>query len=39
MEQLYAESRGGKLPDNHEFRRRQAPILHAMSLEEIVANA
>jgi alkanesulfonate monooxygenase SsuD/methylene tetrahydromethanopterin reductase-like flavin-dependent oxidoreductase (luciferase family) len=31
-------TRGGKLPDSYDFWRRQAPILHAMSFDEIVAN-
>ena len=31
-------TRGGKLPDSYDFWRRQAPMLHAMSFEEIVAN-
>ena len=31
-------TRGGKLPDSYGFWRRQAPMLHAMSFEEIVAN-
>jgi alkanesulfonate monooxygenase SsuD/methylene tetrahydromethanopterin reductase-like flavin-dependent oxidoreductase (luciferase family) len=31
-------TRGGKLPDSYNFWRRQAPMLHAMSFEEIVAN-
>ena len=31
-------SRGGKLPDSYDFWRRQAPMLHAMSFEQIVAN-
>ncbi len=29
---------GGKLPDSYDFWRRQAPMLHAMSFDEIVAN-
>jgi alkanesulfonate monooxygenase SsuD/methylene tetrahydromethanopterin reductase-like flavin-dependent oxidoreductase (luciferase family) len=29
---------GGKLPDSYDFWRRQAPMLRAMSFEEIVAN-
>ena len=29
---------GGRLPDSYDFWRRQAPMLHAMSFEEIVAN-
>jgi len=31
-------TRGGKLPDSYDFWRRQAPMLHAMSFKEIVAN-
>jgi alkanesulfonate monooxygenase SsuD/methylene tetrahydromethanopterin reductase-like flavin-dependent oxidoreductase (luciferase family) len=31
-------TRGGQLPDSYDFWRRQAPMLHAMSFEEIVAN-
>ncbi|MBV8122277.1 MAG: LLM class flavin-dependent oxidoreductase [Alphaproteobacteria bacterium] len=31
-------TRGGWLPDSYDFWRRQAPMLHAMSFEEIVAN-
>jgi alkanesulfonate monooxygenase SsuD/methylene tetrahydromethanopterin reductase-like flavin-dependent oxidoreductase (luciferase family) len=31
-------TRGGKLPDSYDFWRRQAPMLHAMSFEEIVAS-
>jgi alkanesulfonate monooxygenase SsuD/methylene tetrahydromethanopterin reductase-like flavin-dependent oxidoreductase (luciferase family) len=31
-------TRGGKLPDSYDFWRRQAPMLHAMTLEEILAN-
>ena len=31
-------SRGGRLPDSYDFWRRQAPMLHRMSYEEIVAN-
>lgn len=31
-------TRGGKLPDSYDFWRRQAPMLHAMSFEQIVAN-
>jgi alkanesulfonate monooxygenase SsuD/methylene tetrahydromethanopterin reductase-like flavin-dependent oxidoreductase (luciferase family) len=31
-------TRGGKLPDSYDFWRRQAPMLHRMSFEEIVAN-
>jgi alkanesulfonate monooxygenase SsuD/methylene tetrahydromethanopterin reductase-like flavin-dependent oxidoreductase (luciferase family) len=31
-------TRGGNLPDSYDFWRRQAPMLHAMSFEEIVAN-
>ena len=30
-------TRGGKLPDSYDFWRRQAPMLHAMSFEEILA--
>src|ERR1700756_4226198 len=29
---------GGTLPDSYDFCRRQAPMLHAMSFDEIVAN-
>jgi alkanesulfonate monooxygenase SsuD/methylene tetrahydromethanopterin reductase-like flavin-dependent oxidoreductase (luciferase family) len=29
---------GGRLPDSYDFWRRQAPMLHAMSFEEIIAN-
>ena len=29
---------GGSLPDSYDFWRRQAPMLHAMSFDEIVAN-
>jgi alkanesulfonate monooxygenase SsuD/methylene tetrahydromethanopterin reductase-like flavin-dependent oxidoreductase (luciferase family) len=31
-------TRGGRLPDSYDFWRRQAPLLHAMSFDEIVAN-
>jgi alkanesulfonate monooxygenase SsuD/methylene tetrahydromethanopterin reductase-like flavin-dependent oxidoreductase (luciferase family) len=31
-------TRSGKLPDSYDFWRRQAPMLHAMSFDEIVAN-
>jgi alkanesulfonate monooxygenase SsuD/methylene tetrahydromethanopterin reductase-like flavin-dependent oxidoreductase (luciferase family) len=31
-------TRGGKLPASYDFWRRQAPMLHAMSFDEIVAN-
>jgi alkanesulfonate monooxygenase SsuD/methylene tetrahydromethanopterin reductase-like flavin-dependent oxidoreductase (luciferase family) len=31
-------TRGGMLPDSYDFWRRQAPLLHAMSLEEIIAH-
>jgi len=31
-------ARSGKLPDSYDFWRRQAPMLHAMDFEEIVAN-
>jgi alkanesulfonate monooxygenase SsuD/methylene tetrahydromethanopterin reductase-like flavin-dependent oxidoreductase (luciferase family) len=31
-------TRGGSLPDSYDFWRRQAPMLHAMSFDEIVAN-
>jgi alkanesulfonate monooxygenase SsuD/methylene tetrahydromethanopterin reductase-like flavin-dependent oxidoreductase (luciferase family) len=31
-------TRDGKLPDSYDFWRRQAPMLHAMSFEEIFAN-
>lgn len=31
-------TRGGKLPDSYDFWRRQAPMLHAMSFDEILAN-
>ena len=31
-------TRGGNLPDSYDFWRRQAPMLHAMSFDEIVAN-
>ena len=31
-------TRGGRLPDSYDFWRRQAPMLHAMSFEEILAN-
>jgi alkanesulfonate monooxygenase SsuD/methylene tetrahydromethanopterin reductase-like flavin-dependent oxidoreductase (luciferase family) len=30
-------TRGGKLPDSYDFWRRQAPMLHAMNFDEIVA--
>jgi alkanesulfonate monooxygenase SsuD/methylene tetrahydromethanopterin reductase-like flavin-dependent oxidoreductase (luciferase family) len=30
-------TRGGKLPESYDFWRRQAPMLHAMSFDEIVA--
>ncbi len=30
-------TRGGELPDSYDFWRRQAPMLHAMSFDEIVA--
>jgi len=29
---------GGRMPDSYDFWRRQAPMLHAMSFDEIVAN-
>ena len=31
-------TRDGQLPDSYDFWRRQAPMLHAMSFEEILAN-
>jgi alkanesulfonate monooxygenase SsuD/methylene tetrahydromethanopterin reductase-like flavin-dependent oxidoreductase (luciferase family) len=31
-------TRGGQLPDSYDFWRRQAPMLHAMSFDEIVAH-
>ena len=31
-------TRGGRLPDSYDFWRRQAPMLHAMDFEQIVAN-
>jgi len=31
-------TRSGQLPDSYDFWRRQAPMLHAMSFDEIVAN-
>ena len=31
-------TRSGQLPASYDFWRRQAPMLHAMSFEEIVAN-
>ena len=31
-------TRGGRLPDSYDFWRRQAPMLHAMSFDEIAAN-
>jgi len=31
-------TRGGRLPDSYDFWRRQAPMLHAMSFDELVAN-
>jgi alkanesulfonate monooxygenase SsuD/methylene tetrahydromethanopterin reductase-like flavin-dependent oxidoreductase (luciferase family) len=31
-------TQGGRLPDSYDFWRRQAPMLHAMSFEEIVAH-
>jgi alkanesulfonate monooxygenase SsuD/methylene tetrahydromethanopterin reductase-like flavin-dependent oxidoreductase (luciferase family) len=31
-------TRGGQLPDSYDFWRRQAPMLHRMSFDEIVAN-
>lgn len=31
-------TRGGRLPDSYDFWRRQAPMLHAMSFDQIVAN-
>src|SRR6516164_11524648 len=31
-------TRGGKLPDSYDFWRNQAPMLHAMNFDEIVAN-
>lgn len=30
---------GGRLPDSYDFWRKQAPMLHAMSFDEIVANS
>ncbi len=32
-------TRGGRLPDSYDFWRKQAPMLHAMSFDEIVANS
>jgi alkanesulfonate monooxygenase SsuD/methylene tetrahydromethanopterin reductase-like flavin-dependent oxidoreductase (luciferase family) len=31
-------TRGGQLPDSYDFWRRQAPMLHAMNFDEIIAN-
>src|SRR5246500_4050466 len=31
-------TRGGRLPDSYDFWRHQAPMLHAMSFDEIVGN-
>ena len=31
-------TRGGQLPDSYDFWRRQAPMLHAMSFDQIVAH-
>jgi alkanesulfonate monooxygenase SsuD/methylene tetrahydromethanopterin reductase-like flavin-dependent oxidoreductase (luciferase family) len=31
-------TRGGRLPDSYDFWRRQAPMLHAMSFEDILAH-
>ena len=31
-------TRGGRLPDSYDFWRRQAPMLHSMSFDQIVAN-
>jgi alkanesulfonate monooxygenase SsuD/methylene tetrahydromethanopterin reductase-like flavin-dependent oxidoreductase (luciferase family) len=31
-------TRGGRLPDSYDFWRKQAPMLHAMSFDEIVAS-
>jgi alkanesulfonate monooxygenase SsuD/methylene tetrahydromethanopterin reductase-like flavin-dependent oxidoreductase (luciferase family) len=31
-------TRGGRLPESYDFWRRQAPMLHAMSFEEILAH-
>jgi alkanesulfonate monooxygenase SsuD/methylene tetrahydromethanopterin reductase-like flavin-dependent oxidoreductase (luciferase family) len=31
-------TRSGKLPDSYDFWRRQAPMLHAMSFDEIIGN-
>jgi len=31
-------TQGGRLPDSYDFWRKQAPMLHAMSFDEIVAN-
>jgi alkanesulfonate monooxygenase SsuD/methylene tetrahydromethanopterin reductase-like flavin-dependent oxidoreductase (luciferase family) len=31
-------TRGGRLPDSYDFWRRQAPMLHAMDFDEIVAS-
>jgi alkanesulfonate monooxygenase SsuD/methylene tetrahydromethanopterin reductase-like flavin-dependent oxidoreductase (luciferase family) len=31
-------TRGGQLPDSYDFWRRQAPMLHAMNFEEILAH-
>jgi alkanesulfonate monooxygenase SsuD/methylene tetrahydromethanopterin reductase-like flavin-dependent oxidoreductase (luciferase family) len=31
-------TQGGKLPDSYDFWRRQAPMLHAMDFDQIVAN-
>jgi alkanesulfonate monooxygenase SsuD/methylene tetrahydromethanopterin reductase-like flavin-dependent oxidoreductase (luciferase family) len=31
-------TQGGRLPDSYDYWRRQAPMLHAMSFDEIIAN-
>jgi alkanesulfonate monooxygenase SsuD/methylene tetrahydromethanopterin reductase-like flavin-dependent oxidoreductase (luciferase family) len=31
-------TRGGRLPDSYDFWRRQAPMLHAMNFDQLVAN-
>jgi len=38
MERYTQFTHGGKLPASYDFWRRQAPMLHGMSFDEIVAN-
>ena len=38
MERYTQFTHGGKLPASYDFWRRQAPMLHGMSFDEIIAN-